>query len=105
MNMNLEHVYNLGHIISGLHTTSRIGGSFYIIHKPIDFSIDFSYRLKTDLGHMVSDLKQVRVSNGNLVPSPSTENHLLSLSELADRISTFGKFANKHFLPYFANVH
>ena len=34
---------------------------------------------------MVSDLKQVRVSSRNLVPSPSTENHLLSLSELADR--------------------
>ena len=30
------------------HTTSKIGGSFiYIIHKPIDFSIDFSYRLKS----------------------------------------------------------
>ena len=29
---------------------------------------------------MVIGLKQVRVSSGNLVPSP-TENHLLSLSE------------------------
>ena len=38
---------------------------------------------------MVIGLKQVRVSSGNLLPSPSTENHLLSLSELADR--------NKHF--------
>ena len=28
----------------------------YIIHKPIDFSIDFSYRLKI-LGHMVIGLK------------------------------------------------
>ena len=56
----------------------------YIIHKPIDFSIAFSYRLRI-LGHMVIELKQVRVSSDNLVPSPSTENHLLSLSELADR--------------------
>ena len=40
-----------------------------IIHKPIDFSIDFSYRRKTFhidlrlriLGHMVIGLKQVRV--------------------------------------------
>ena len=40
----------------------------YVIHKPIDFSIDFSCR---------KDMWQ---------PStPSTENHLLSLSELADR--------------------
>ena len=52
----------------------------YTIQKPIDFS----YRLKI-LGHMVTGLKQVRVSSGNLVPSPSTENHLLSLSEPADR--------------------
>ena len=49
----------------------------YIIHKPIDFS-----RI---LGHMVIGFKQVRVSSGNLVPSPSVENHLLSLSGLADR--------------------
>ena len=34
---------------------------------------------------MIIGLKHVRVSSGNLVPSPSTENHLLSLSELADR--------------------
>ena len=34
---------------------------------------------------MVIGFKQVRVSSGNLVPSRSTENHLLSLSELADR--------------------
>ena len=34
----------------------------YIIHKPIDFSIDFSYRLKGFYGHMVIGLKQVRVS-------------------------------------------
>ena len=33
---------------------------------------------------MVIGFKQVRVSSDNLVPSP-TENHLLSLSELADR--------------------
>ena len=38
---------------------------------------------------MVIGLKQVRVSSGNLIPSPSTENHSLLLSELADR--------NKHF--------
>ena len=35
-------------------------------------------------GHIVIGLKQVRVSSGNLVSSPSTENDLLSLSELAD---------------------
>ena len=34
---------------------------------------------------MAIGFKQVRVSSGNLVPSPSTENHLLSLSELTDR--------------------
>ena len=48
----------------------------YIIHKPIDFSIDFSYRL---------NLRETSNSvNRNLVPSPNTKNHLLSLSELAD---------------------
>ena len=76
-----------------------MGVSFYmyIIHKPIDFSIDFSYfsidfsyRLKTNpnpriLGHMAIGFKQERVSSGNLLPSLSTENHLLSLTELADR--------------------
>ena len=41
----------------------------YIIHKPIDFSIDFSCRLKTYLrlrilGHMVIGLKHVRVPIG-----------------------------------------
>ena len=34
---------------------------------------------------MVIDLKQVRVPSGDLVPSASLENDLLSLSELADR--------------------
>ena len=34
---------------------------------------------------MVVGFKQVGESSGNLVPIPSTENHLLSLSELADR--------------------
>ena len=34
---------------------------------------------------MVIGLKQVRVPNRNLVPSPNTKNRLLSLSELADR--------------------
>ena len=34
---------------------------------------------------MVIGFKQVRVPSGNLVPIPSTEIHLLSLSELADR--------------------
>ena len=46
------------------HTTSRIRASFYyIIHKPIDFSLDFSHRLKI-LGHMVIGLKQVKVQIG-----------------------------------------
>ena len=40
---------------------------------------------KKILGHMVIGLKQVRVPIGNLVPSPNMKNHLLSLSELADR--------------------
>ena len=35
----------------------------YIIRKPIDFSIDFSCRLKT-YGHMVIGFKQVRVPIG-----------------------------------------
>ena len=35
----------------------------YVIHKPIDFSIGFSCRLKI-LGHMVIGLKQVRVPIG-----------------------------------------
>ena len=56
------------------------------------------------LGHMVIGLRQVGVSSGNLVPSPSTENHLLSLRASRSKISTFGKFAKKHFLSYFANV-
>ena len=64
-------------ISAAFHTTSRIGGSFYIyiIHKPIDFSIDFSYDLrllvgllptnkKNNLCHMVIGLKQVRVPIG-----------------------------------------
>ena len=46
----------------------------YIIHKPIDFSIDFSYRLKTSL-------ETCKSANRNLVPSPNTKNH----------------FENKHF--------
>ena len=58
------------------------------------------------LGHIVIGFKQERVSSGNLVPSPSPENHLLStLRASRSKISTFGKFVNKHFLPYFANVH
>ena len=35
----------------------------YIIRKPIDFSIDFSCRLKT-YGHMAIGFKQVRVPIG-----------------------------------------
>ena len=53
---------------------------------------------------MVIGLKQIRVSSGNLVPSPSTEHHLLSLQASRSKINTFGKFAKKHFLPYFAKV-
>ena len=45
----------------------------YINHKPIDFS---SY------GHWLETSKS---ANRNPVPSPNTKNHLLSLSELADR--------------------
>ena len=58
----------------------------YIIHKPIDFSIHFSRRLKTyDLRSFGHWLETSKSANRNLVPSPSTKNHLLSLSELADR--------------------
>ena len=46
-------------------------GFTYIIHKPTDFSIDFSCRRKS--------------ANRNSVPRPNTKNYLLSLSELADR--------------------
>ena len=50
-----------------------------LIHKPIDFS--YRYRLKSYC-HSLETSKSV---NRNLVPSPNTKNHLLSLSELADR--------------------
>ena len=53
----------------------------YIIHKPIDYSIDFSYRFKT-YGHW---LERSKSASRNLVPSPNTTNHLLALSEVADR--------------------
>ena len=47
----------------------------------MDFSIDFSYRLKTEdlrsYGHWLETSNSV---NMNLVPSPYTKNHLLSLS-------------------------
>ena len=60
---------------------AKFGGCFiYIIHKLIDFSIDFSYILS--YGHW---LELSKSANRNLVPSPNTNNHLLSLSELADR--------------------
>ena len=52
----------------------------YIIHKPIDFSHILKSYDHRDIG-----LKQVRVSSGNLVLSPSKVNHSLSLSELAYR--------------------
>ena len=41
---------------------------------------------------MVIGFKQVRVSSGNLVPSPSTENHLLSLSEQVREQALFAIF-------------
>ena len=42
----------------------------YIIHKPIDFSIDFSYRLKTrDLRSYGHWLETSKSANRNLVPS------------------------------------
>ena len=67
--MNSQAILDINYIdfltISAVfHTTSRIRASFYyIIHKPIDFSIDFSHRLKI-LGHMAIGLKQVRVPIG-----------------------------------------
>ena len=60
--------------------------STYIIHKPIDFSIDFSCRLKTyDLRSYGRWLGTSKSANRNLVSSPNTKYNLLSLSELADR--------------------
>ena len=64
--------YNLGHQIStvftisvGFHDKQNWKKLLYITHNPIDFSIYFSYRLKTKvLDHMVIGLKQVRVSIG-----------------------------------------
>ena len=49
----------------------------YIIHKPTDFS----HRLRS-YGHWLETSKS---ANRNPVPCPNTKNHLLSLSELADR--------------------
>ena len=52
-------------------------------------------------GHWLETSKS---ANRNLVPSPNTKNHLLSLSELLTskpKISTFGTFAEKHFLATF----
>ena len=61
--MNSQTILDINYIdfltISAVfHNTSRIGASFYIyiIHKPIDFSTDFSHRLKI-LGHVVIGLK------------------------------------------------
>ena len=56
----------------------------YIFDKHISIYIDYSYALKI-LGHMVIDLKELRVSSSNLLPSSSTKVHLFSLSELVDR--------------------
>ena len=54
----------------------------YIIHKPIDFS----YRLKTyDLRSYGHWLETSKSANRNLVASHNTKNHLLTLSERADR--------------------
>ena len=88
--IKMRRIYNCYTCISQIILSTILDMTFYnssviSYHKQNSFSIDFSYRLKTILGHMVIGFKQVRVSSGNLVPSPSTENHLLSLSELADR--------------------
>ena len=76
-------ILDIKSVHSGIHTTSKTGRSFYIyiIHKPIEVSIDFSYRLKP-YDHWVETSKSV---NWKIVPCPNTKNHLLSLSELADR--------------------
>ena len=68
----------------------------YINHKPIDFSIDFSCRLKIlgsgfcpkikkkkkkkkkDLRSYGHWLETCKSANRNLVPSPNKKNHLLS---------------------------
>ena len=47
----------------------------YIIHKPIDFSIDFSHRLKTYLRSYGHWLETSKSANRNLVPSPITKYH------------------------------
>ena len=52
-------------ISTGFLARSKVGGS----HKPIDFSIDFSYRLRS-YGHWLEPGKS---ANSNLVPSPNTK--------------------------------
>ena len=50
-------------------------------------------------GHWLETSKS---ANRNLVPSPNTKNHLLSLSRTSrPKISTFGTFAEKHFSATF----
>ena len=65
--------------------------------------LDFSYRLKIRSHSMVIGLKQVRVSSGS-TQSFYRKSFIVTLQASRSKISTFGKFAKKHFLPYFANV-
>ena len=81
------HRYNLGHYVGFLQfqryfiPQAELEEAFiYIIHKPTDVFIDFSYL--RSYGHWLETSKS---ANRNLVSSPNTKNHLLSLSEPADR--------------------
>ena len=50
-------------------------------------------------GHWLETFKS---ANRNLVPSPNTKNHLLSLSEPSrPKVSNIGTFAEKHFSATF----
>ena len=73
----------------------------YIMPKAIDISIDISYRLKTlrSYGHWLETSKSV---DRNQVPSPNTKQSLIiSVRTSISIISTFGTFAEKHFLVTF----
>ena len=61
--------------------------------------------LRLLLGHMVIGFKQVRVLSGNLVSSPSAENHLLSLSGQQIENKHFRQVREQALFAIFRNVH
>ena len=73
----------------------------YIIHKPIDFSIDFSYRLK-DLRSYGHWLETSKSANRDLVPIPnSKKSFIIPVRGNRPNISTFGTFAKQGFSASF----